>query len=41
MAGKLASIWMGVMHRLETIVEIRVLARQGKSIGKPSYFGEK
>ncbi len=28
----LASIWMGAMHSLETIVEINVLARQGKSI---------
>ena len=28
----LASIWMGAMHSLEAIVEIKVLARQGKSI---------
>lgn len=32
--GKLVSFWMGAMHSLETIVEIRVLARQGKSIGE-------
>ncbi len=29
---KLVSFWKGAMHSLETIVEIRVLARQGKSI---------
>ena len=30
--GMLASIWDDALHSLETVVEIKVLARQGKSI---------